>query len=217
MEPASKPVRTTPLALAALFLGIVGLCFFPLQIITVVLAVVALQKIKKDPALGGRSLAIISIVLAAMSIVTTGILAAIAIPQFIRYMRRAKTEEVRSELNHIEARLMQNVNRNRLNAGDQTVTFPPSIPLTPSAPSCEPHRWPVDAPSGWAEFDYRPDGFFRYAYELRTSPDGRSTVVHAEGDLDCDGIRSIYESRLTLDASGAVQRDGEIQVVNELE
>lgn len=217
MEPAPKPVRTTPLALAALFLGIVGLCFFPLQIITVVLAVVALQKIKRDPALGGRSLAIISIVLAAMSIVTTGILAAIAIPQFIRYVRGAKAAEVRNELNHIEAKLMQHVDHNRFGLSNHGVTFPPSIPLTPSAPSCEAHRWPVDAPSGWAEFGYRPDQFFRYAYELRTSPDGRSTVVHAEGDLDCDGVRSIYELRLTLGASGAVQRNGEIQVVNELE
>lgn len=217
MEPVAKPTRTTPLALVAIGLGVLGLCFFPIQIITVALAVVALQKIKKDPSQGGRSLAITALALSGASVLTTAILAAVAIPAFISYMRRARTEEARTQVLQIANRVNLQTSM-RVAAHDGTpVVFPPSIALTPSAPSCEPVRWPLNAPAGWTAVGYLPDGFFRYAYELRTSADGRTATVRAEGDLDCDGLRSVYQLRLFFDASGEPQHDAEIHVENELE
>lgn len=51
---------------------------------------------------------------------------------------------------------------------------------------------------GWRQLEFSVDGNFRYTYEYVPDPSGRSAVVRATGDLDCDGTSSRYELKLTV-------------------
>ncbi len=58
---------------------------------------------------------------------------------------------------------------------------------------------------GWRELQFSIDGAYRYTYQYIPDPGGQSAVVRAAGDLNCDGLASIYELRLTVQA-GTVRR-----------
>jgi hypothetical protein len=78
-------------------------------------------------------------------------------------------------------------------------SFPPSSAWTPSAPPCgyyaaDPTIW-NGAPWSKMGFGIHQDHYYRYRIE--TSPDGLTMVVLAEGDLDCDGVRSTFERVVT--------------------
>jgi hypothetical protein len=60
---------------------------------------------------------------------------------------------------------------------------------------CEPVPWPADAHPGWAALGFAPAGMQRFSYETQVSPDGRTIVIRALGDLDCDGVPEIVERR----------------------
>lgn len=100
MQPpgAAGAKKSSGLATAALVLGIIGLCLWPLGLVGLVLGIVALVQMGKDPTLGGRGMAIAGIVLPLVAIPIMGIMAAIAIPNFIRFQARAKQAECRSNL-----------------------------------------------------------------------------------------------------------------------
>lgn len=92
--PAPQP-KTSGTAIAALILSIIPIC---LGLFGLVLGIVALVQINKRPnELKGKGLAIAAICIPAVWFVV-GILAAIAIPNFIRYTQRAKQGEVRVNL-----------------------------------------------------------------------------------------------------------------------
>jgi type IV pilus assembly protein PilA len=70
-------------------------------LIGLILGIVALVKIGDDPALGGKELAIVAIVLPVVGIFITGILAAIAIPNFIRFEARSRQSECKANLKSV--------------------------------------------------------------------------------------------------------------------
>jgi type IV pilus assembly protein PilA len=89
-SPATKPAA---LPLVALILGVVGFCIPPLFLVAIVLAIISLVR-AGDPAYGQRKvLAIITLVLGLVYVPVVGILAAIAVPNFIKYQARAKQTE----------------------------------------------------------------------------------------------------------------------------
>lgn len=51
---------------------------------------------------------------------------------------------------------------------------------------------------GWRDLAFTIDGTYRYTYQYIPDPSGTSALVRAVGDLDCDGITSLYEVRLTV-------------------
>ena len=51
----------------------------------------------------------------------------------------------------------------------------------------------------WRALGFSIDGAYRYTYSYVPAADGRSAVVRAVGDLDCDGKRSLYEVAVTVD------------------
>ena len=94
--PAGAPQRTSGLAIAALVLGILGVCLpCPFGLVAVGLGIGALVKIGKTPGLGGKVLAIVGMIL---PLVGLPIQAAIAIPNFIKFQSRAKQTECRTNL-----------------------------------------------------------------------------------------------------------------------
>jgi prepilin-type N-terminal cleavage/methylation domain-containing protein len=145
-----------------------------------------------------------------VAVAIIGVLAATAIPAFIKYTRKSKTAEARQMVRKIYdgARLYyfepQYANATDMNA------LPPSFPLgfgTPTASTdccamamggtderCEPEA------ALWEDFSWRaihfsmPDPHY-YEYEYQTPsvlPPRDEFHARARGDLDCDGQRSLF-------------------------
>lgn len=139
-----------------------------------------------------------------------GVVAAVAIPAFVNYVRRSKTIEARANVNAIA--------RGVATAGTETGTLPPALPTTPaSAPGPERQTWPADAAPGWDAIGFHPYEGLYYVYEYAPGADGRSFVVRARGDLDGDGVESTFEVTGELAADGTVTVSRELIVTNELE
>jgi type II secretory pathway pseudopilin PulG len=102
--PASMS-KTSGMAIASLILGILGLLFFLLGIAGLILGIIALNKIRQSAgALRGSGLAIGGIITGSFSIFfipIIGILAAIAIPNFLKFQAKAKQSEAKTNLQAI--------------------------------------------------------------------------------------------------------------------
>lgn len=85
-------------ALLGFIFSLVGVCLFPFALVGVILGIVGLVRVRGNSALGGQGLAIAAICIAPVTLFTTGILAAIAIPNFIKFQSRSKQSECRASL-----------------------------------------------------------------------------------------------------------------------
>lgn len=80
---------------------------------------------------------------------------------------------------------------------------PTAAPATPHPSCCDQGGTCSDdaatwSAPGWRELGFSVDGPYRYTYEYVPDPSGTSAVVRAVGDLDCNGVSSLYELRLTV-------------------
>lgn len=144
--------------------------------------------------------------LAILSVPCVGVLAAIAIPSFVSYTRRAKTAEARANVGLIR----NGVESACTNAGG---VLPDALPPTLAAPAAE--RQIPTLGAGWDTYGLTGDPMY-YAYSIER-PDGSTALVVAEGDLDGDGERSRYEYRCTTVGGSRGCSCGELTVTNELE
>lgn len=95
-QPSSA--ESSALPVVALVLAIVGLCFPPLLVVAIVLAIVVLVK-SHEPAYAPRKgLAIAALIIPLAAVPVVGVLAAIAIPNFIKFGARSKQSEAKSYL-----------------------------------------------------------------------------------------------------------------------
>jgi len=103
MQPGAVQQRPTySLPTVALVLSIVGLCFCPSSLVGVVLAILALVRIRKEPQLPGKGLAIAALVVGVGLLpFQAGMLAALAIPNFIRFQAKAKQSECKLNLRNL--------------------------------------------------------------------------------------------------------------------
>lgn len=123
-----------------------------------------------------------------------GILAAIAIPNFIRYQLRSKTSEARSTIGAI---------RTNLEAFKADYDEYPSVVAQPGAPGAAKQLWPADPcdtacakmnVGACSQFDcigFRPSGPVYYQYEVVANNVAMTTAgeyeLCARGDVDGDG------------------------------
>ncbi|RKG67008.1 pilin [Corallococcus sp. CA054B] len=98
IPPESAPPKKTILPGVALGFTIAGLCIICLWPVGLVLAILAMVKTGKPEHAGRRGLAIAALCVAGLGLLTIGIQAAIAIPNFIKFQSRAKQAECRSNL-----------------------------------------------------------------------------------------------------------------------
>ena len=63
----------------------------------------------------------------------------------------------------------------------------------------DPARW---ATPGWQALQFTIDDDHRYTYSYTPDPSGRSAVIRAVGDLDCDDVTSLYEVKVEIDGTG---------------
>jgi type II secretory pathway pseudopilin PulG len=135
-----------------------------------------------------------------------GILAAIAIPAFIKYKRRAESSEATFSLSRIVYAATAYWDGERGGERDGELVagslrrFPDSVGWTPRLPPCEagaPRYHPDD--KDWEHPTWRALAFamtnrHRYRYRFTASGQGeRATfTVEAEGDLNCNGVRAHF-------------------------
>jgi len=121
---------------------------------------------RKSPSQEGFTLIELTIVITIISV-----LAAIAIPNFIKFVAKAKQSEVRTMLPLIADRVLDN----KLKTGKIL-----AAPVNPPSPG---QAWKADVP-GWKELGFEPRGVSLYSYEVVPKDD--SFIVRATGNIDDD-------------------------------
>jgi prepilin-type N-terminal cleavage/methylation domain-containing protein len=127
-----------------------------------------------------------------------GILAAVAIPAFMDYMKKSKKTEAALQLNKIGK-------NNKVYYVTNAIFVPVDGTILPSSmsTSCKgavTTAWAAD--SGWAALDFQIDepNLFQYQY---TANSGTSPKAEAIGDLDCDGTKITYTLDMTAPGGNA--------------
>ncbi len=128
---------------------------------------------------------------------TIGVLAGVAVPAFLQYMKRSKASEASLNLNRIGKSLKMFYGENaKLPVGD--------APLTPAkhccgqpANKCAPDvaAWHTD--KIWSALDMEIDEPTIYQYRYHS--DGKTATVEAVGDADCDGNPATFVLTVTSD------------------
>ena len=151
--------------------------------------------------------------LAILMVPCIGVVAAIAIPAFVNYARRAKTVEARTNVATIARGVETFCTADHVGpTGAVTNALPAALAPTLRSPAAEPQIATLDP--GWASLGFSPGEPLRYAYSIER-PSPTTAVVVAEGDLNGNGVRSRFESTCTL--AGTSCSCTPVSVINELE
>ncbi len=126
---------------------------------------------------------------AASAVAVIGILSAVAIPAFMDYMKKSKKTEASLQLNKLAKNLkVYFAVHGELPKGD--------APLTPAKGCCEgPGRKCPGDPKAWQQpiwqaLDHEIDE--PHLFQYRYHSDGKTALVEAVGDLDCDTTMITY-------------------------
>lgn len=156
-----------------------------------------------------------------------GVMAAIAIPAFVKYIKRSKTSEATMNIRKMFDASVSYYNEERF-ARDGTPlprAFPPSTTITPFQDRCatgadkyapDPKAW--DQP-GWLALNFALDDphYYRYEYVSSGSGPGAAFTARAIGDLDCDGVYSTFERVGVVDDENNIQGGAGLYSNKELE
>ncbi|HZS42525.1 MAG TPA: DUF4190 domain-containing protein [Polyangia bacterium] len=204
-SPPAPPLRTSGLAIFALVMSC--LFFIPFApLIGLVLGIVALVRARPGQP---RAVAIAAVAVGPVSFFfLQAMCAAVAIPAFMKYVRRSKT---------VEATL----NVRRL-ADDANVYYvdnaklPPAVDWTPAGEPCgngrptfavDPAAWQR---SPWSELHFSLDAPHHYQYRIVSEAPDR-IAIEARGDLDCDGEFSLFRREVTPGGAGPLQIERELE------
>ena len=157
-----------------------------------------------------------------------GILAAVAIPAFIKYIRKSKTVEATEALDKVRIGAKSYFQADHYIGSDLA---PKAFPIVATSPDpndpnvcctaggkCKPTAANWDVP-GWRALKFGMHDPFYFAYAFTTTGSNKAAVFTADafGDLDCDGTYSTYEIRGAIDtAEYEVNTFGPI-ITNEIE
>ncbi|MBL9018447.1 MAG: hypothetical protein JNL83_29945 [Myxococcales bacterium] len=125
-----------------------------------------------------------------------GMLAAVAIPAFMDYMKKSKRSEAELRLNQIaKSAKVYYIENAAFPAGE--------APITPPTACCDgPDRTCAPAGAGWmneawSKLDFSIDEPTLFQYRYRS--DGKTLEAEAIGDLDCDGNTITYKLHMTAE------------------
>jgi prepilin-type processing-associated H-X9-DG protein len=108
------PVGSSGAAIAALILGIVGMCVPLLGVGAIICGAVGMSKTSKDPRLGGRGMAIAGLVLGIVgTLFSCGIIPSILLPSLNRARETANRVKCASNLKQIGSAILLYSNENR--------------------------------------------------------------------------------------------------------
>jgi type IV pilus assembly protein PilA len=124
-----------------------------------------------------------------------GVLAAVAIPAFMKYLRRSKETEARAALAHLKNSLTSWHAEHQKDG--KRFAFPASIDWTPAGGCCgQPDGKCTNTDfSAWKPLDFSVEGAQRFQYRFTSSGRGNKArfTIEARADLDCDGHFSTFE------------------------
>ncbi len=143
-------------------------------------------------------------------VVILGILAAVAIPAFTRYVKRSKTSEAAGNISRIYLGQVTYFNDAEQGFGGRFVNQPGFTPNnTPGAQKYPANIAVWTSDPDWTAIGFAIDTAHYYAYNsfavLTTGP-GTYFYARAIGNLDGDATESTYTVRGEVMASGEVQR-----------
>lgn len=157
-----------------------------------------------------------------------GVLLAVFVPTFVRELRTSKTSEAVDHLQTLAQRsaAYYEARHPREDAPSVRGCLPDTAGPTPRTPTAEPElvRFAnADTPghATWAALEFEPGREVRYAYTFEPtasgcglrSPEGSYLLtLRAEGDLDADGERSLFERRMSANAEGELHSFGILYV-----
>lgn len=136
-----------------------------------------------------------------------GILAAIAVPSFMKYIKKSRTTEARMMLekvyNGARSYYYETTEIGQNNTITVTVSqFPDSVGNTPAGtccsisgtPRCEPDAAIWDGNLSWSalKFSLTDPHYFQYQFDSSGVSLAAAFTASAFGDLDCDGLRSTF-------------------------
>lgn len=133
-----------------------------------------------------------------------GILAAVAIPAFINYMKRAKTSEATVNVDRMYEGVVAYFEQKHVKKGVDSVSSSSCLPAAAKKPATvpkgeeevgDPTAWYNDAT--WKGLDFAMSDNHIYQYQFVTSDDGCAVVTAtftaaAHGDIDGDGDTSDF-------------------------
>lgn len=150
-----------------------------------------------------------------------GVLLAVFVPTFFRELRTSKTSEAAEHLQLLYQRSAAYfvARRPREDGPPQSACLPPVAGPTPRLPSVDPETVDFYAPdtagrATWQALDFAPSIPVRYSYTFEPtasgcglrSPEGTYLLtLRAEGELDGDGERSVFERRARANDQGELE------------
>ena len=146
-------------------------------------------------------------------VVILGILAAVAIPAFTRYVKRSKTSEATGNISKIYQGEVSYFNQ----SSEQSIASFAAAPATPAAtPTAS--KYPAQptaftANSGWSAIGFSVDAPLYYQYSASATRQRFNAI--AIGDIDGDSVNSNFSRAAALNA-GEIQ-GAQIVITNELE
>ena len=156
-----------------------------------------------------------------------GILAAVAIPAFSKYIKRSKTAEAAGHLNKMWAGSVSYFETDHVDAAGAAVAkqFPATINNVPGAEcACQatgkcPGGGTEWASASWVNLAFSIADPFLYKPKYTSAGTGTASTFTAEanGDLDCDGTLANFKRLGAIDTNGDVTGSKAPIVTNELE
>ncbi len=154
-----------------------------------------------------------------------GILAAVAIPAFIKYLRQARTAEAPPNLKKIydAAATYFEKEHTKRDGTPFDAQFPGKVEMTPSTKCaaetggrCRGTSW---SHATWTALQFAIDDphYFQYEFVSSGEKGGAQFTARAQADLDSDGVFSTYERAATVSSDMKIQGTGSLYVDKPLE
>ncbi len=160
-----------------------------------------------------------------------GILAAVAIPAFIKYIRRSKTTEAQMNIRKMFDSTVTYYEAEHADVNGNIVAkqFPAAKAWTPAqgaccggvGQKCNPVTYAAQwQDPTWQSLNFSVDDPFYYSYQ--TSGALGSTIgdvyqLQASGDLNCNGVYSLFQRSATVAAGFTIQGGSGLYTQNDIE
>jgi type IV pilus assembly protein PilA len=153
-----------------------------------------------------------------------GILAAMAVPQFVQYMRRAKSAEAHQQLAALFTSAATYYVRESVGPGiDAPLSTHCSVASAPPSRTPNDEKGPGVFSGGFVALAFDvPKAFYAYSIESKgetcsNKPSSPIYDLRAEGDLDADGQRSLFQLAVGTNANNELYHGSAVHTENETE